>query len=59
MFQLLFFLPIPRLFCPFPTLHHQEVLKSVRAADKFCMDIMCILLLLGLIAVLYGVIKNT
>ncbi|CAM9847174.1 unnamed protein product [Laminaria digitata] len=37
----------------------KEVLKSVRAADKFCMDIMCILLLLGLVAVLYGVIKNT
>lgn len=37
----------------------QEVLKSVRSADKFCMDIMCILLLLGMIAVLYGVIQNT
>lgn len=37
----------------------QEVLKSVRAADKFCMDIMCILLLLGLIAVLYGLIQNS
>lgn len=37
----------------------QEVLKSVRSADKFCVDIMCILLLLGMIAVLYAVIRNT
>lgn len=37
----------------------QDVLKSVRSADKFCVDIMCILLLLGMIAVLYGVIQNT
>jgi hypothetical protein len=32
--------------------------KQVRAADKFCVDVMCILLLLGLCAVLYAVIKN-
>ncbi|CBN78535.1 Soluble NSF Attachment Protein (SNAP) Receptor (SNARE) [Ectocarpus siliculosus] len=37
----------------------KEVLKNVRSADKFCMDIMCILLLLGMIAVLYAVVKET
>lgn len=37
----------------------QEVLKSVRSADKFCVDIMCILLLLGMVAVLYAVITNS
>jgi len=37
----------------------QEVLRSVRSADKFCVDIMCILLLLGMIAVLYAVVENT
>lgn len=36
----------------------KEVLKSVRAADKFCMDIMCILLLVGMLAVLYALINN-
>ncbi|CAM9099806.1 unnamed protein product [Discosporangium mesarthrocarpum] len=40
-------------------LRMKNVLKQVRSADKFCVDIMCILLLLGLIAVLYGVIQNT
>ncbi|CAM9121935.1 unnamed protein product [Ascophyllum nodosum] len=37
----------------------KDVLRQVRSADKFCVDIMCILLLLGLVAVLYGVITNS
>lgn len=40
-------------------LHLQEVLRQVRSADKICIDIMCILLLLGLVAVLYGIINNS
>ncbi|KAG5178683.1 soluble NSF attachment protein receptor [Tribonema minus] len=36
----------------------KDTLKKVRAADKFCVDIMCVLLMLGLAAVLYAVIKN-
>ena len=31
---------------------------QVRAADKFCVDVMCILMLLGLCAILYAIIKN-
>ncbi|CAM9535185.1 unnamed protein product, partial [Phaeothamnion confervicola] len=36
----------------------KETLKSVRSADKFCIDLMCIIMMLGLIAVLYAVVKN-
>mmetsp|Transcript_7534 Transcript_7534/g.11269 ORF Transcript_7534/g.11269 Transcript_7534/m.11269 type:complete len:293 (-) Transcript_7534:228-1106(-) len=35
----------------------KDTLKKVRAADKFCVDVMCVLLLLGLVAVLYAVIR--
>lgn len=36
----------------------KTILKQVRAGDKFCMDMMCVLMLLGMAAVLYAVIKQ-
>ncbi len=35
----------------------KETLNEVRAADKICVDIMCIVLMVGLGAVLYQMIK--
>ncbi|CAM9407488.1 unnamed protein product [Chrysoparadoxa australica] len=36
----------------------KDTLKQVRGADKFCIDVMCILMLVGMIAVLYAVIQG-
>ena len=36
----------------------KETLQQVRSADKVCVDIMCIVLMVGLAAVLYQIIKK-
>merc|ERR1712151_194830 len=36
----------------------KETLQSVRSADKLCVDIMCIILMIGIISVGYNVMKN-
>ncbi len=36
----------------------KDTLNEVRAADKICVDIMCIVLMVGLGAVLYQMIKT-
>jgi len=36
----------------------KETLDEVRAADKICVDIMCIMIMVGLGAVLYQMIKS-
>ena len=35
----------------------KDTLNEVRAADKICVDIMCILMMVGLAAVLYNMMK--
>jgi len=36
----------------------KELVKKYRAPSKFCLDMVCVLILLGLAAVLYNMIKN-
>jgi len=36
----------------------KEILKQVRGADRFCMDIFCVLLLLGMLGVFLQIQKN-
>jgi len=36
----------------------KETLKKVRGADKFCVDIMCIVLMLGMLGILYSLAKD-
>lgn len=36
----------------------KELLDKIRSGDKICVDVILILVLLGLVAVLYGIIKN-